>query len=152
MRDYPPNNDPSLLALFPGTATTLGRGGGEVNGLAKDAVPQGTIHGSAMSTEFERDRVFHVVDCNEERFYLRVCAAMPGESYDAFAVIHDRAKVGTPKAQEMLERYQRRVRDGFFTEIPKSVVPTIANSAHHMENIASSPKHLRFDNFDSLTI
>ena len=137
MRDYPANNDPSLLALFPGTATTLGRGGGEVNGLTRDAVPQGTIHGSAMSTRFERDRVFHVVDCNEERFYLRVCTAMPGEGYDAFAVIHARAKVGTPQAQAMLDRYTDSVRDGFFTEIPKSISPTIANSAAHMEQIAN---------------
>lgn len=139
MREYPTNNDPSLLALFPGTATTLGRGGGEVNGLTKDAVPQGTVYGSAMSTEFERDRVFHIVDCNEERFYLRVCTAMPGEGYEAFAVIHDRARLGTPKAQEMLERYRSRVQDGFFTEIPSDIPPTIGNSANHMAQIASSP-------------
>lgn len=92
-----------------------------------------------MRTDFERDRVFHVVDCNNERFYLRVCVAMPGEGYDAFAVIHDRAQVGTPQAQIMLDRYNDSVRREFFTEIPKHIAPTIANSVNHMAQIASSP-------------
>lgn len=132
MRNYPDNNDPSLLALFPGNATTLGRGGNEVNGLRQDAVPVGKIHGSGMQDR-QFDRVFHVVDCNNERFYLRVCTAMPGEGYEAFAVIHDRAQIGTPKADEMLARYQDSVQRGFFTELPAES-PTIAEGAAFMKS------------------
>lgn len=130
---YSNNDDPGLLALFPGPGTTLGRGDGEVNGLGKDTIPQGTRHVSAMMNR-QLDRVFHVVDCNNERFYLRVCTAMPGEGYDAFAVIHERAALGTEKAEAMLTRYQDYVREGFFTEIPQNIPPTIANSSQFMKN------------------
>lgn len=132
MRNYPDNNDPGLLALFPGTATTLGRGGNEVNGLSKDAIPKGNILGSGMRDR-ESDRVFHVVDSNNERFYLRVCTAMPGEGYEAFAVIHDRAQIGTPKADEMLARYQESVQRGFFTELPAEN-PTIEAGSAFMKS------------------
>lgn len=130
MPTYTPNNDATLLQLFPQPETRLGRGGGEVNGLAIDCVPKGTLLGSAMS-KFESDRVFHVVDCNDERLYLRVCKAMPGEGYDAFAVIHDRAEVGSARADHMLERYTESVESHYFLEIPTSIVPTIENGAAH---------------------
>ena len=128
MTPYTPNTDPTLLQLFPGPATLLGRGGNEVNGLDADAVPQGKILGSAMS-KFESDRVFHVVDCNEERLYLRVCKTMPGEGYDAFAVIHDRAALGSAMATNMLERYKDSVEHDYFLEIPTTILPTIENGA-----------------------
>lgn len=131
-QQYPDNTDSTLLKLFPGVLTSVGRSGKEVNNLAIDTVPQGTLLGSAMGPR-ERDRVFHVIDCNDERLYLCVCKAMPGEGYDAFAVIHDRARLGSDAAHEMLMRYEEKVADNYFHEIPKGAVPTIENGAAFVE-------------------
>ena len=50
------------------------------------------------------DRIFHLVEQGGEVLRLRVCLAMPGEDYEAFAVIHDRAPVGSLEAQRITER------------------------------------------------
>lgn len=76
--------------LFPGC--TLGRGGSEANGLAIDAEPQNcTIidkyHDNHYPLSERRDH--YLVSVNETLIHLRICKAMSGYNYEAFAVIHD---------------------------------------------------------------
>lgn len=75
--------------LFPGC--TLGRGGSEANGLAIDAEPQNCVvidkfHDNHYPLSERRDH--YLVSVGGSLASLRICKAMPGYGYEAFAYVH----------------------------------------------------------------
>lgn len=135
--------DKTLCKIFPHEGAYLGRGGDEVNGLPADTVPHGKIISGVA--QFEQDRVFHLVDCNDELLYLRVCKAMPGEGYDAFAVIHNRAPINSPKAALMQSRFMESLECGYLKKVPTSTVPTIDNAQAYLKAVNANPKGSSMD-------
>lgn len=135
--------DDTLCQIFPQKGAYLGRGGDEVNGLSADTIPQGNIISGVA--QFDNDRVFHLVDCNNERLYLRVCKAMPGEGYDAFAVIHRRAPLDSPEAALMQSRFMESLECGYLKKVPASIVPTIDNAQAYLKAVNANPKGASMD-------
>ena len=95
--------DPILQAVFPQQTAWVGRDGNEVNGLTRNTVPVGVLQSGAPERAggLPVDRIFHLVEQGGEVLRLRVYLVMPGEDYEAFAVIHDRAPVGSLEAQRI---------------------------------------------------
>ncbi len=97
-----------LKRIFPGeNATFSSRGGREVNGLAKNTVPQNCeilVCGLARTYTLGRQEHF-LVRVDGVLLYLRVCTAMEGSGYDEFAVIYSVATLDEEKTE--LEDYAR---------------------------------------------
>lgn len=75
--------------LFPGCV--LGRGGSEANGLPIDVEPQNCVvidkfHDNHYALNNRRDH--YLVSVGDSLVSLRICKAMPGSGYGAFAYIH----------------------------------------------------------------
>lgn len=68
---------------------TLGRGGGEVNGLAKNSKPENCniLDNFTTESEFTKTQTHYLVVFQEQLIHLRVCDAYEGSGYDEFAVI-----------------------------------------------------------------
>lgn len=103
--------------LFPGC--TLGRGGNEANGLAIDAEPQNCIvvdkfHDNHYPLRHRRDH--YLVDVGGALVSLRICEAMQGSGYEAFAVIHSSSNGAMGK--EALTEQFKRWKDSFTSHQP----------------------------------
>ncbi|WGH49560.1 hypothetical protein [Alishewanella phage vB_AspM_Slicko01] len=70
--------------------TFLGRAGDEVNGLAKDSIPENcTIIDSFLSEHSKDRREFYLLDSCGYRILLRICSADKTiGGYEEFVVIH----------------------------------------------------------------
>ena len=121
--------DPILQAVFPQQTAWVGRDGNEVNGLTRNTVPVGVLQSGAPERAggLLVDRIFHLVEQGGEVMRLRVCLAMPGEDYEAFAVIHDRAPVGSLEAQLITKRMRDAVESGYLKAFPSGMSPTLDN-------------------------
>ena len=118
--------DAILQAVFPQETAWVGRGGDEVNGLSRNTVPVGVIQSGVPHGE--RDRVFHLVEQGGEVLRLRVCLAMPGEDYESFAVVHNRAAIGSPGAQRIVDKMRSDLDSGYLIEFPVGLPPTLDNA------------------------
>jgi hypothetical protein len=103
-----------------------------VNGLSEEAIPQGIILGSAVSTH-DKNRVFHILDCNDERVKLGVFQSLPGDESPCYALILERAHLGTRQANEMFYRYEQKIKEGQFHALPRDVPPTLENANRLLE-------------------
>lgn len=101
-----------LKKLFPNPSATIeGRSGNEVNGLAKNTVPQNCeILASGLAKTSMLGRQEHyLVRVEDVLVYTRVCSAMEGSGYDEYAVIYgvavfDEEKVAlTARAKDFIE-------------------------------------------------
>lgn len=91
--------------LFPGC--TLGRGGSEANGLAIDVEPQNCVvvdkfHDNHYALNNRRDH--YLVSVGESLVSLRICKAMPGSDYGAFAYVHAVSNGGLGK-KALIEQF-----------------------------------------------
>lgn len=129
--------DPTIENVFPLGVLCHQRWGMLVNGLGEDTVPQGTILGSAISTH-DKNRVFHMLDCNEERVKLGIFHALPGEDAPCYALILERAPVNSRAADDMFYTYKQKIKDGQFFALPKSIEPTIENANRFIEHLNAS--------------
>ena len=122
--------DPILQTVFPLQTAWVGRYGNEVNGLTRNTVPVGVLQSGAPERAggLLVDRIFHLVEQGGEVMRLRVCLAMPGEDYEAFAVIHDRAPVGSLEAQRITEWMREAVESGYLKAFPSGMSPTLDNA------------------------
>lgn len=127
-----PATDPTIQHVFPQGVLKHERWGILVNGLDENAVPSGTILGSACNTQ-DANRVFHMLDCNNERVKLGVFQALPGEDSPCYALILERAPLGSREADRMAHAYEDKIKEGQFVEIPKTVSPTIGNANRFLE-------------------
>lgn len=92
--------------FFPGC--TLGRGGSEANGLAIDVEPQNCIiidkfHDNHYPLNHRRDH--YLVSVSGCLVSLRICQAMKGSGYGAFAYIHDVAN-GDFGKETLVEKFK----------------------------------------------
>ncbi|ARB12325.1 hypothetical protein HYP05_gp137 [Salmonella phage ST-W77] len=92
--------------LFPGC--TLGRGGSEANGLAIDVEPKNCtiidkFHDNHYALNDRRDH--YLVSVGESLVHLRICSALPGYGYDAFAYIHDVSN-GEMGKESLIEKFK----------------------------------------------
>lgn len=124
--------DPTIQHVFPEGMLKHERWGILVNGLNEHAVPKGTILGSACSKS-NSDRVFHMLDCNEERVKLGIFQALPGEEFACYALILERAPLGSREADRMVHAYEDNIKEGHFLAVPKEVHPTIGNVQRFLE-------------------
>lgn len=93
--------------LFPGC--TLGRGGSEANGLTIDAMPQNCIiidqfHDNHYPLSERRDH--YLVQVGESLASLRICKAMPGYGYEAFAYVSSVSN-GELGKDALIEQFKR---------------------------------------------
>lgn len=124
-----PVTDTTLAKVFPHDTAWSGRGGDEVNGLPRNTLPVGVIQSGVERTAGNRvGRVFRLVECNGELLRLRVCLAMPGEDYEAFAVIHARAPVGSQDAERIRDYMNDNFKRGYLVELPSTMEATLDNA------------------------
>ena len=76
----------------------------------------------------QTNKDFHLVEQGGEVLRLRVYLVMPGEVYEAFAVIHDRAPVGSLEALRITERMREAVESGYLKAFPSGMSPTLDNA------------------------
>lgn len=133
--------DTTIENVFPSGVLKHERWGMLVNGLGEDAIPQGTLLGSAVSTH-DKNRVFHMLDCNEERVKLGIFQSLPGEDSPCYALILERAPLGTRQANDMFDSYEQKIREGQFHALPKDVQPTVENANRFIEQLATPSQGL----------
>ena len=120
-------NDATIEKAFPTGVLRQERWGTLVNGLDKDAIPHGNILGSAVSDN-EKDRIFHILDINDERVKVGVFKTPLGEENACYALILERACLGSKEADTMLYAYEEKIRSGHFIALKKDTLPTIENA------------------------
>ncbi|WZB37102.1 DNA ligase [Salmonella phage STP-4] len=109
---------PTLVeTLFPGC--TLGRGGSEANGLAIDVEPKNCtiidkFHDNHYALNDRRDH--YLVSVGESLVHLRICSALPGCGYDAFAYIHAVSN-GEMGKESLIEKF-KSWKDSFTSVTP----------------------------------
>lgn len=88
-----------IADMFPYPYLDMGRGGTEINGLPKYALPHGRVVLS-FTPDSARDRTFYLMESPEGVFVLlHICKAMRGSKYSRFAVIHQIASTPESIAQ-----------------------------------------------------
>ena len=132
----PQAQDPTIATVFPSGVLKHERWGIMVNGLDEDAIPQGKRLGSAVSVQ-DKNRVFHMLDCNEERVKLGVFQSLPGEDAPCYALILERAPLGSRQANDMADTYNEKLKSGQFIALPSDVLPTIGNANRFIEELAA---------------
>ena len=137
-------NDATIEKAFPNGVLRQERWGTLVNGLEKDAIPHGNILSSVVSDN-ERDRIFHILDINDERVKVGVFKTPLGEENACYALILERARLDSKEADTMLYAYEEKIRSGHFLALPKHTLPTIGNANAFIDTVnCSSAANLDF--------
>lgn len=139
----PQAQDSTIATVFPSGVLKHERWGIMVNGLEEDAVPQGNRLGSAVSVQ-DKNRVFHMLDCNDERVKLGVFQSLPGEDAPCYALILERAPLGSRQANDMADTYNAKLKSGQFTALPSDVLPTIGNANRFIEELGARTEQPTF--------
>lgn len=134
-------NDVTIEKAFPNGVLRQERWGTLVNGLDKDAIPHGKILGSAVS-DHEKDRIFHILDINDERVKIGVFKTPLGEENACYALILERVRLGSKEADDMVYSYEEKIRSGHFVALPKDVSPTIENANRCIDTFNSESTDL----------
>ena len=129
--------DPTIENVFPSGVLKHERWGLLVDGLNEDVIPEGTLFGSAVSIH-SPNRIFHLLDCNEERVKVGVFKSLSGEQAPCYAVIFDRAPLGSTQANDMVDAYEQRIKAGQFLAFPRDVLPTVGNANQFVEQQSAS--------------
>lgn len=84
------NKQSILKKIFPAATAVIDERGTEVNGLAKDTVPQNCdVLASGLAAAPTLGRQEHyLVSIDGALVYTRICSAMAGSGYAEYAVIH----------------------------------------------------------------
>lgn len=135
-----PPIDTTIASIFPKGVLKHERWGILVNGLDQQSTPSGDIFGSVVNPG-EQGRVFHMVDCNGERVKLGVYQGLPGEESPCYALILERASLGSRESNSMVDAYAKKIQDGLLVELPNSITPTLENANTFIQQLSAKNEH-----------